>query len=194
LFNAYFKKPKLGKMEKSVNVWKANLTNGIILGLIAVIYTLIMYYLDLTFNKVQGYAFFGIEIIILYFLLKTYRNNYLHGYMTYGQAIGAGMVIFVYVAVISAIFTYILYAIIDPGLIEKQLAAAEEIMLKKGLPQAQIDAGLAVQQKIMKPGIMAPMSIFGTLISGLIISLITGIFVRREGNPLIDSPENLKTV
>lgn len=181
-------------MEKGVNVWKANLTNGIIMGLIAVIYTLVMYYLDLTFNKVQGYIFFAIEILIIYFLLKTYRNNYLYGYMTYGQAIGAGMVIFVYVAVISAIFTYILYAFIDPDLLDKQLAMTEEMMLRKGLSQAQTDAGMGFQKKIMKPELLAPMSIFGTLISGLIISLIAGIFVRREGNPLVDSPENMKTI
>lgn len=181
-------------MEKGVNVWKANLTNGLILGLIGIIYTLVMYYLDLMFNKTQGYVYFVLEIIILYLLIKSYRDNFLHGYMTYGQAIGAGMVIIVYYAILTAIFTYILYAIIDTGLIDKQMAAAEELMMKKGYPQSQIDAGMAVQKKLMKPELMAPFSILGTVLSGLIISLIVGIFVRKEGNPLIDSPENMKSV
>ena len=54
-----------------------------------------------------------------------------------------------------AVFTYILYAVIDPGLVAKQLAAAEEQMVKRGTPQAAIDAGMAFTAKIMKPGIMA---------------------------------------
>ncbi len=179
-------------MEKGANVWKANLTNGLILGLIGIIYTLVMYYLDLTFNKTQGYIFIVIQIFIVYLLLKSYRDNFLHGFMTYGQAIGAGMVIFLYYAILTALFTYILYAFIDTELAGKQLVIAEEAMLKKGLPQAQVDAGLSVQTKIMKPAIMAPISFIATMFWGLVISLVVGIFVRKEGNPLVDSFENTK--
>ncbi len=176
-------------MEQKANVWKANLTNGLILGLIGIVYTLVIYFLDLTINKVQGYVFLLILIVTLYFLVKSYRDNYMHGYLTYGQAFGAGVVIFLYYAIITAIFTYILFALIDPGLIDKQLAAAEEMMAKRGMTQEMMDAGLKIQKKMMKPGIMAPMSILGNMLYGVIMSLIVAIFVKKEGNPLIDSPE-----
>jgi len=177
-------------MEQNVNVWKANLTNGLILGLIGIVYSLVIYFLDLSFNKIQGYVFIFLQIVILYILVKSYRDNFLHGNITYGQAFGAGVIISLYYAILIAIFTYILYSVIDPGLINKQLAFTEEMMLKKGLTQAQVDAGMAVQSKIMKPAIMAPVSIFGSMIWGIIISLIVGIFVRKEGNPLIETPSN----
>jgi len=176
-------------MEQKANVWKANLTNGLILGLIGIVYTLVIYFLDLTINKVQGYVFLLILIVTLYFLVKSYRDNYMHGYLTYGQAFGAGVVIFLYYAIITAIFTYILFALIDPGLIDKQLAAAEELMSKRGMTQEMMDAGLKIQKKMMKPGIMAPVSIFGNMLYGVIMSLIVAIFVKKEGNPLVDSPE-----
>ena len=70
------------------------------------------------------------------------------------------IVIFVYYAIIMAIFTYILYAVIDPGLVTKNLALSEEAMEKKGMPQATIDAGMAFTAKIMKPAIMAIFSVF----------------------------------
>lgn len=177
-------------MEQNVNVWKANLINGLILGLIGIVYSLVIYFLDLSFNKIQGYVFIFLQIVILYILVKSYRDNFLHGNITYGQAFGAGVIISLYYAILIAIFTYILYSVIDPGLINKQLAFTEEMMLKKGLTQAQVDAGMAVQSKIMKPAIMAPVSIFGSMIWGIIISLIVGIFVRKEGNPLIETPSN----
>ncbi len=128
-------------------------------------------------------------IVVLYFLLKSYRDNYLHGYITYGQAVGAGVVIFLYYSIISAIFAYILYTLIDPELTAKQLAMAEELMEKRGMPQEAINAGMNIQRKMMKPEIMALISIFGSMITGVIISLLVAIFVRKEGNPLIDSNE-----
>lgn len=174
-------------MEQNVSVWKANLTNGLILGLLGVVYSLLMYFLDLSLNKVQGYVFLLILITVLYFLVKSYRDNYLHGFITFGQAVGCGVVIFFYYAVITAIFTYILYAIIDTGLIDKQMAMAEELMLKRGMPQEAIDAGMKIQKKMMVPEIMAPFSILGNMVTGTIMSLLVAIFVRKEGNPLVDS-------
>jgi len=177
-------------MEQKVNVWKANLTNGLILGFTGVVYSLVIYFLDLTFNQIQSFIFLAVQIGLLYFLLKTYRDNFMHGQITYGQSVGAGVIIFLYSAIIGAIFMYFLYTVIDSGLTEKQLAFLEEKMLQKGAPQEAVDAGMAIQRKILKPEIMAPFSILGSLFSGTIISLIVSIFIKKEGNPLIDAPEN----
>jgi hypothetical protein len=177
-------------MEEKVNPWKSNLTNGLILGLVGVVYSLIIYFLDLTFNKVQSPVFLIIQVAMLYFLLKSYRDNYMHGQITFGQSVGAGVIICLYYAIIMAIFTYILYAVIDTGLTAKQLAFTESKMIEKGVPQASIDAGMAIQAKIMKPAILAPLTIFGSMLWGVIISLLVSIFVKKEGNPLIDTPVN----
>ena len=177
-------------MDQNVNPWKANLTNGLIFALIGIVYSLVIYFLDLSFNKTQGWIFMLIQIVILYFLLKSYRDNYKYGNITYGQALGAGMIIFLYYAIIMAVFTYILFTVIDPDLVDKQLAFTEEQMLKRGMPEEAVEAGMKVQAKIMKPAIMAPLSVFGVMIQGLIMSLIASAFVRKEGNPLIDTPDN----
>jgi hypothetical protein len=177
-------------MEEKVNVWKSNLTNGLILALVGIVYSLVMYFLDLTFNKAQGLIAVVIQLVLLIFLLKSYRDNILHGQITYGQVVGAGVVIFLYYSIIMAVFNYVLYAFIDTGLVDKQLAFLEDAMVKKGLPQAAIDASMAIQAKIIKPGILAPLSILGSMLWGVVISLVVGIFVRKEGNPLADTPEN----
>jgi hypothetical protein len=177
-------------MEQKVSVWKANVTNGIILGLIGIVWTLLLYFLDMTLNRMMGLAGLVIQIVVLYYLIRSYRDNFLGGYITYGQSVGAGVVMFLYYSIIAAIFTYILYKFIDPGLIDKQLAMVEETMVKRGAPQAAIDAGMAFQKKIMVPEITAPLSIFGSMIGGTIMSLIAAIFTRKEGNPLLDLPED----
>lgn len=177
-------------MEQKVNPWKTNLTNGLILGLVGVAYSLLMYFLGLSLNKTQGYVFMVIQIALLYFLLKSYRDNYMHGQITFGQSVGASVIICLYYAVIMAVFTYILYTFIDTGLTAKQMALAEETLVKKGMPQATIDTAMSMQAKFMKPGIMAIFVIFGSMLWGVILSLIISIFVKKEGNPLIDTPVN----
>ncbi len=178
-------------MEEKVSVWKANLTNGIILGLAGVVFTLVMYFLDLTFNRSVGYIFYLLTVFLLYYFIKSYRDNYRHGSITYGQSVGAGVIIFLYYAIIAAIFTYILYTVIDKGLTDKMLAFVEEQIRKQGrVPESSIDTVMAFQKKLMKPEFLAIGTIINTMIIGTVISLIVGIFTRKESNPLLDSPEN----
>jgi len=181
-------------MDTNVNVWKANLVNGLILGLIGIVYSLVMYFLDLTFEQWQGWIWAALQIVILFFLVKTYRDNYRHGVITFGQALGAGVVICLYNAVISAIFIYLLYTVIDTNLMDKQLAYTEGLLLERGLPEEAVEMSMKIQKKIMVPEVMAPISILGSMFYGLIMSLIVAAFVRKEGNPLVDAsvtdPEN----
>ncbi len=177
-------------MEQEVNAWKTNFTNGIILGAVGIVYTLIIYFLDLTFNSYQGYVGMVIQLVVLFFLLKSYRDNFRHGQITYGQSVGAGVIIYLYYAIIMAIFGYLLYTVIDPGLMKKALAVAESKMAGKGLSQEQIDSAMSFTSKMMKPAFTAIFGLFGTMIGGTIISLIVSIFVKRESNPLIDTPQN----
>jgi hypothetical protein len=177
-------------MEQKVNIWKANLTNGMILALVSVVYTLFLYFFDLLFNTALGYAFLLVQIILVFLLVKSYRDNILHGYITYGQAVGAGVVIALYSAVALALFSYILYTIIDPGLTAKKLAFLEEMMLTRGMTQEIVDSAMAMQKKLQTPLISSILSIFSSMIGGTILSLIIAIFVKKEGNPLLDSSEN----
>jgi len=177
-------------MEKTSNVWKDNLVNGLILGLIGVVFSLVMWILDLTFNKNIGYLFLLAEIVILFFLLKSYRDNHMHGAISYGQALGAGVVIFLYATIITSIFSYLLNTVIAPGLMQKGLAVQEQAMLDRGgLTQEHIDAGLKVAEKMMQPAISIPIGLVVNMFFGLILSLIAAAFVRKEGNPLVETPQ-----
>jgi hypothetical protein len=181
-------------MELKVSVWKANLTNGIVLGLLGVVYSLVLYFLDLTVNRGLSLIFLVVQVVLLYFMIKSFRDNYRYGYLTYGQSVGAGVVITLYYAIISAIFGYILLKFIDPGLVNKMLAASEEMMLKRGMPQQAIDAGMAMNKKIMTPAFASIMGLITNMFWGTILSLIISIFTRKEGNPLLDNPANSQAV
>jgi Protein of unknown function (DUF4199) len=176
-------------MENHTSVFKANLNSGLIMGIIAVIYTLIIYAIDFMFNPYQGYVFYIIQAVALFIFIKSYRENYKNGFITYGQAVASGVVISLFTAIIYAIFIYILYAFIDTDLVNKQLAFIEETFVKAGLPQAFIDSGLKMQKKFLQPTIYAPIKLFSSFLSGTILSLLVAIFIKKESNALIYNSE-----
>ena len=177
-------------MEEKVSLWKSNLNNGMIMGLLGVIYSLVMYFLDLSISKVPEYFFFAAQIVILFYMIKSYRDSHLYGFITYGQSLGVGVIIFLYYSIITAVFTYILYKFIDTSLIAKLLALTEETLGKRGLTQEQMGAAMMIQKKIMIPEILPVLGIIVSMFFGTIMSLIVSIFTRNEGNPLIDVPKN----
>jgi hypothetical protein len=46
-----------------------------------------------------------------------------------------------------------------------------------------------VAAKMMKPAISVPIGLVVNMFFGLILSLIVAAFVRKEGNPLIETPQ-----
>jgi hypothetical protein len=132
-----------------------------------------------------------LSVFLLFYFIKSYRDNYRHGYITYGQSVGAGVIIFLYYTIISSIFTYILYTVIDTELTNKLLAYTEEQLVKSGkVPEGSLDTIMAFQKKVLQPEILVPVTLFTNMIFGTVISLIVSIFTKKEGNPLIDAPEN----
>ncbi len=173
-------------MENKVSVWKANLNTGIILGLIGIVWTLFLWFIDQSLNKGLGYVFFIVLIAGLVFGIRSYRDKYKNGFITYGQSLGAGVVIMIYYSIIASVFGFFLYSYIDPGLVAKMLAQTEQVMVDKGVAESIIEQSMKIQAKIMVPWVLTLIGVFGGVFQGTILSLIISIFTRKEGNPLID--------
>jgi len=173
-------------MEERKSVWKETLNYGLIMGLVGIVFSVLTYMLDITGKSWIIVPSLIISVVVLYLLLRSYRDTYNHGYISYGKAVGAGVVINIYAALMTAVYIYILYGFIDPGLIDKQILEAEEKMIARGMPEGSIDTALAMQAKFVKPWIMAISSIFTAAFFGLILSLLVSLFIKKEGNPLLD--------
>lgn len=169
--------------NKNVSVWKGTLNPAMMLGFVLVIYTLILYFLDQTFNSGLGLISIVILIAGLFLGIKSFRDDSRGGILSYGQAVGAGTVISLYAGIITAVFGYILYTVIDPDLIEKMFTFMEERMIEQGqLPESLIEQQMQLFRKIMTPLTTSLFSILGSVFYGVLISLIVAIFVKREGD------------
>ena len=178
--------------EKAASPMKTALNFGLMTAGAMIVYSLILYVLDLDQNPWLPYFSYVLLIGGIYLGSKSYRDNYRGGYITYGNAVLAGFLISLAASVIVAIYTYFFFAFINPDAMAEMLAVAEEGMLEKGMSEEEIDQALAISRKMMSPGIMTIWAIFGNAIAGLILSLITSIFVKKE-EPLDGFPTQEET-
>ncbi|MDX9696702.1 MAG: DUF4199 domain-containing protein [Bacteroidales bacterium] len=168
--------------EKSA-FWKSGATSGVILGIVLIIYSVLLYMLDLNMNKSLGYVTYLFLIVGLWWFTKSYRDNTLGGTISYGQALGYAMVIVVVAALISSVYSYVFLKYIDPSMIDKIAAMSEEEMLKQGMSDEQIELAQSMSKKFMSPGLMNIMGFLGTSVFGFLIALVTSAVVKKEGDP-----------
>jgi len=166
--------------EKKSSLWKIALNWGVIMGIVLIIYNLIMYFLDLSLEQWVGWVSYIFMIGVIVLATINYRDKELGGVITYGQALGFGVMVVLFASVIQAIYTYLFMTFIDPEFVNKILAMTEEKMIEQGIPEDQIEMGLAMQKKFMSPIIMSLITIPASVFFGLIFSLITSAFLKKN--------------
>ena len=174
-----------GKQENTY--LKSTMTYGLITGLVLVVYTLLLYATD---NLIKQNFFLGIlnYIILIAGIVmgtRSYRDQFLGGYISYSKALGYGVVISVFTGVIIGIFMYLLYGLIDPGLLEQSMKVIEEQMLNQGMSPNQVETISEMQRDFRSPFMMLISSVFSYALLGLIFSLITSAFLKKD-KPIFD--------
>ena len=161
---------------------RSTMTIGLITGLALIIYTLLLYATNNLLN--QNFALGVINYIILIAGIiigtRSYRDQSLSGYITYGKALGYGVVLCVFTGIVVGIFTYLLYEVIDPSLMEQNMKVIQEEMLNRGISPDQVEAMTEMQARFRTPFMMLIGSIFTYSLLGLIFSLVTSAFLKKE--------------
>lgn len=173
--------------QKTTSVWKSALTTGAYLGIVIILTSVIFYVMGNPFSKVNQYLMYPIMIAGIALAQISYKKS-LGGEMTYGQAFGVGILAMIFASIISGIYTFLLYTVIDPSLQEQLRIYTEEQIIQKGqISEEQLDMVVDMAAKFQKPIIMFIMAIFSGAFMGAIISLITAIFTKK--NPTDEVPE-----
>lgn len=181
-------------MDKQGNTMlKHSMNYGLIMGAVLIILSLITYLAGVVkppfWVSLINYA---IMVGIIVWGTKKYRDEVLEGAISYGNALGLGVLITLFAGVIVAVFTYIQITIIDPDFVSKILAIAEEELVKRGMSDDQIEMALDMQKKFMTPLFMIISSLFGMVLMGFLFSLITSIFLKKEKSPFAGGGEDIE--
>lgn len=172
-------------MENQGNPFlKHSMNYGLIMGTLLVLLSLVTYLLGVIkppfWVSLINYA---IMIGVIVWGTKKYRDEVLGGAITYGNALGFGVMISLFAGIIVAVFTFIQMTVIDPEYVTKLLAIVEEELASKGMADDQIEMAIEMQKKFMTPAFITISAIFGMVLTGFIFSLITSIFLKKEKSP-----------
>lgn len=171
--------------EKSVSVWKSSLSYGLFLGIALVLISVLYYATGNNFAKSSGWIGWGIMIAGVVIAQLQFRKQ-LGGYMSYGQALGVGILTMLFASVITGFFTYLLYAVIDPSLQEQaRLVMEEQLVTQRNVPEEQLDMMMEMVSRFDDPAVMFVMNIFSGALTGLLISLLTSIFTQKKSEEFI---------
>jgi len=174
-------------MEENVKVpfWKPALIYGAILGFVGILVGVLFYFLNLTTQTWAGYVSIAITIAVMAYCLVAYRKEYMGGYASFGQVFLMALVIGIIATILSAIYTYLMYAVIDPGLSEKmQLMAEERIINNPRIPESMHGDLLERMEGRFTPGRMIRTALIWGSIGNAIIGLILAAFIKKN------KPEN----
>ncbi|MFO7935386.1 MAG: DUF4199 domain-containing protein [Bacteroidales bacterium] len=157
---------------------------GAILGFVSIFLSVVFYFLGLTFEGWTGWVSFAVGIVVLAYCLFAYRNEYLGGYASYGRLFLMAVVTGLIASVLSTAYTYLLYAVIDPDLMEKTSIMAEErILANSRIPENMKDDVIEKMQDRMTLSRMIVSTFVGGTIIYAIFGLIVAAFAKKEETP-----------
>ncbi len=174
-------------MEEKKNITvKSAMNYGLILGLALIVFHLIQYIMDVYKPPfwVSLINYIIIIGVIVYGTIK-FRDDELGGNISYSKALGFGVLISLFSAIIYGFYFYILISFIDPAYMDSLFSIIEETYLESGMSEDQVEAAMGMVKKLQSPLFMLLSSIFGSVFMGTIFALITSIFLKKE-KPLFE--------
>ena len=172
------------RMEDKRTQNNVAMTFGAIYGLASVVVFLLFYFMGTDIqSKAPQYIGYVLLIIFMTMGIKSFRDQDLGGYISYGKSLGTGTLISLYGGIITGAFSVLFFMFIAPEMTEQIIAAAQENMAKQGMTEEQMQMGLTYARKFTQPIWLFVFSIFGSALFGFILSLLISIFMKKEDTP-----------
>jgi len=175
---------------------KTVLTFGLIGGVVIAVLTLgtLPFAKKIGFDKSMfvGYTVMVLSFMMVFFGIRSYRDNIGGGTISFGRAFAIGALIVLITSICYVVNWEIMYFKFMPNFVNDYSNYMIEKMRAAGATQPAIDAKLQemkqLKQMLDNPFLNAAMSFIEPLPVGLIITLISSLILRKRGKG--PSPSN----
>jgi hypothetical protein len=135
-------------------------------------------------SMVLGYTMMVASFLLIYFGIRSYRDNTLLGQISFGRAFACGILITLITTVFYVVMWEILYFNFMPHFMDSYFAAQIQKVQSAGLDAATTAAKIAAiqhsQQLYQNPLINMAYTFMEPLPVGLLITLISATLLRRK--------------
>jgi hypothetical protein len=167
---------------------KTVLTFGLIAGglLAAFLVGTILLVKNIGFDKgeIVGYAGMVLAFLLVFFGIRSYRENVAGGAITFGRALGVGLLIMVIASACYVIAWEIIYFNFIHNFVDKYAAHMVEEVRNSGAGEAAIQAKLQQMKKFKElyenPFFNAAITFLEPLPVGLVMTLVSALILRKK--------------
>ena len=138
-------------------------------------------------SMVLGYTIMVASFMLIYFGVRSYRDNTLGGQISFGRALACGILITLITTVCYVAMWEVLYFNFIPHFMDSYFAAQIQKVQSSGLDPAVAAAQVAAiqrsQQLYQNPLINAAYTFIEPLPVGLVIAFVSAATLRRKAHP-----------
>ncbi len=167
--------------------WKPALIYGAIVGFVGILLAVILYFLNLSMETWVQWLSLAVTLAVMIYCLTAYRKEYLGGYASFGQIYLMALVIGIISTILGAAFSYLLYTVIDPELLDKvRLMAEDRVLSNPRIPENMHEDILERMDGRFTPARMVRTALIWGTAMYAIIGLILAAFIKKSKpeNPL----------
>lgn len=170
----------LNYQPEMVSPWKTGSKWGAIgAGAVAAI-GLIMFLVGATQNQISTWLSIAIMIGFIRQAMIEHRDMELNRRITYGRAFGIGSISTLVFSLLSAVWVFVFFSFIAPGLIDEIKEKAFNEMLKNNSMEAgQAEEMMETMSFFFSPAFFVIASFFFNLVLGLVISAIAAAAIKK---------------
>jgi hypothetical protein len=165
---------------------KIVLTFGLIAGAILSVMMVIQFQFQIGFDEgaIIGYTTMVLAFLMVFFGVRSYRDNVAGGSVTFGRAFAVGLLITLVASVCYVATWQFVYYRLVPDFGDKYAAYAVEKAKKSGATDAQIAAKTKemteMNQMLKKPLVNIALVFLEPLPVGILFTLITAVALSRK--------------
>jgi hypothetical protein len=138
-------------------------------------------------SMVLGYTMMVASFLLVYFGIRSYRDNTLAGQITFGRAFACGILIALITCVCYVASWEVIYFNFMPHFMDSyfaaQIAKVQSSGLDPAVAAAQVAAIQRSQQLYQNPFVNAAYTFIEPLPVGLIMTLISAAMLRKKAQP-----------
>lgn len=162
------------------STFKNALNAGAMLGIVLMIVSLIQSLLGMYDSKIFQFLSYAVLIAGLLIFIRNFRDKELGGHISYGQIVGFGTLTALFAGIIGGFMVYLYLKFVDDSMISFIYEKAEQDMYNKNMSDEQVATSMEYMKAFTSAGAIAIFFVLGNAFFGLVVSLIAGIFMKKE--------------